>query len=122
MNLDNIKAKFAALAKLTSGEMSGYADLISQAKAHFERCLCREPLGDSEIALCEYACACRAFFDYAVLLAATENTYSAKTGGVLAKNYSDTVIHAERLMKSAAAALPEGLFSGADFVFEAVAG
>lgn len=122
LNLINIKTKFAALAKLTAAEVEGYSDLVASAKGCFEKLLTRAPQTDSEAALCEYACACRAFYDYALLLAATESTYSTKTGGVLAKNYSDTVINAERFMKSAAAALPEGLFAPGDFVFESVEG
>lgn len=122
LNLNNIITKFAVLAKLTASEAAGYSDLVSSAKAYFEKLMTRVPASDSEAALCEYACACRAYYDYALLLAATESTYSTKTGGVLAKNYTDTVINAERFMKSAAAALPDGIFAPGDFVFEAVEG
>lgn len=122
LNLNNIKTKFAALAKLTAGEADGYSDLVASAQGCFEKLLTRAPQNDGETALCEYACACRAFYDYALLLAATGSTYSTKTGGVLAKNYTETVVNAERFMKSAAAALPEGIFAPGDFVFESVEG
>lgn len=122
LNIDSIEERFSEFSGLTLDEAARYTSLISSAKALFEKLLKRPPAEGEEKDLCEYACACRAFFDYTLLLAATENTYSTKTGSVYAKNPSGTVVNAERLMKSASAALPRDLFEAGDFIFESVEG
>ena len=122
LNIQNITARFCELTHLTEEEAGAYASLISSAEAWFSRLLTREPEGE-EIALCEYSCACKAFFDYAVLRSASEKTYSTSTGGVFTRINTDvTVKNSERLWNISRSALPEGLLKDCSFVFEGVAG
>ena len=119
---ENITARFCELSHLAPDEAASYSALISSAEACFIRLLNRDPEGD-EIPLCEYAAACKAFYDYAVLIAASEKTYSSKTGGLFAKTSdSGTVKFAENLWQQSLAALPAGLITDGGFVFEGVAG
>lgn len=122
LELQAITQEFAKLAQLTEEELSRYASTVASAKAYFERILLRDPVGE-EISLSVYACACRAFLNYAILKAATQRTFSSPTGGVYTKISDDeTVSAAQRLYREAAAALPAGLVRDSEFVFERTEG
>ena len=122
ISIDAVKTGFAKLARLTPAEAEGYLPTVKSAAAYFGRLLIRDPEED-EAELCEYAAACKAFFDYTVLCAATAKTYSTQTGGIFAKVSEDkTVVNAERLLRNAYAALPGGLIRDDGFVFECTEG
>lgn len=113
-----VLARFTELAKLTAEEAASYAPTVKSAQAYFCRLLSRDPT-EEEKPLCEYACGCKAFFDYTVLRTASEKTFSSQTGGVFTRvSEDDNVKNAERLYKNALAALPEGLVRDDGFVFE----
>lgn len=120
MLTENIKSRFCEITHLTESEAENYSYMILSAKAYFNRLLKREPT-EEEIPICEYAAACKAFFDYATLCAASEKTYSTQTGGIFAKTaLSDTVKNAEKLWHNALASLPEDLARDGCFMFEGV--
>ena len=122
LNQKNIISRFCELAHLTESEAETYSATVVAAMSYFGRLLMRDP-DDSEEALCEYACACKAFYDYTVLKAATSKTYSTQSGGIYARLSDDqTVINAENLWQNALASLPEGLVRDCSFIFEGVAG
>ena len=122
LNFQNIMERFMELTGLTAEEAERYDATVSAAEKYFSRLLKRDPAGE-ETASCEYACACKAFYDYAALLAATQKTYSTQTGGIYARLSDDrTVINAENLWQNALAALPDDLIRDCSFVFEGVQG
>lgn len=122
LNSENITARFSELAHLTASEAETYSATISSATAYFDRLFKRDPV-DAEKPLCEYACACKAFYDYTVLKAATSKTYSTQSGGIYARLSDDqTVINAENLWQNALAALPHDLVRDCSFIFEGVSG
>lgn len=122
LDIESVTSEFAKLAQLSEDELSRYASTVSSAKAYFERILKREP-SESEKELCTYACACKAFFNYTVLKAATFKMFSSSAGGVYARISEDeTVKAAERLYKNSLAALPAGLVRDDGFVFESAEG
>ena len=123
LDLNNVTERFLKLARLTEEEGKNYQNTVCSAKAYFERLLKRDPADGNERELCEYACACKAFFDYTVLKAATAKMYSTQSGGVYARLSEDeTVVNAEALMNNSRAALPCGLIRDDGFVFESVEG
>ena len=122
LNLENVTAHFRELAHLTETDAETYAATVFAAAAYFGRILKRDP-EPCEMTLCEYACACKAFYDYTVLKAATSKTYSTQSGGIYARLSDDkTVINAENLWQNALAALPHDLVRDCSFIFEGVAG
>lgn len=122
ISTEAVTAEFEKLTKLTKSEAENYAQTVGAAIAYFKRLLRREPEGD-EVGLCEYAAACKAFFDYTVLCAATSKRFSTQTGGIFTRISEDrTVINAERLLRNAYATLPEGLIRDDGFIFEGTEG
>ena len=123
LDITSVTGHFRVLAQLTEEEAAVYLPTIKSEMAYFDRIFLRDPSGDAEKHLCEYAFACKAFFDYTILKAATSKTYSTQSGGIYARISDDvTVSNAEHLMRRAMAALPEGLISDDGFVFEGVKG
>lgn len=122
LNSENITARFCELAHLTVPEAETYLATISAAIFYFDRLFKRDP-DETEKHICEYACACKAFYDYTVLKAATSKTYSTQSGGIYARLSDDqTVISAENLWQNALAALPHDLVRDSSFIFEGVSG
>ncbi len=122
LNIENVSANFAALAHLTSEEAETYLPTVKSAVAYFGRLFLRDPTED-ETPLAEYACGCKAFFDYTILCAATPRTFSSQSGSIFAKVSEDEAVNnAEKLMRSAMAALPEGLLRDDGFIFEGTEG
>ena len=122
LNQANITARFCELAHLTESEAETYAATVRAAMSYFDRLFKRDP-EDAEKPLCEYACACKAFYDYTVLKAATSKTYSTQSGGIYARLSDDqTVINAENHWQNSLAALPEDLVRDCSFIFEGVPG
>ena len=122
LNEENIKSRFCELTHLDPTEAEGYSSLITAARDFSEKRFLREPVGE-EIAACEYAAACKAFYDYTALRIASENSYATVSGGASLRTYqSGSVTAAENLWKQALAALPDGLCSDVGFVFEGAAG
>lgn len=122
LNQENITARFCELAHLTGSEAETYSATVYAAMSYFDRLFKRDP-EDAEKPLCEYACACKAFYDYTVLKAATSKTYSTQSGGIYARLSDDqTVINAENLWQNALASLPCDLVRDCSFIFEGVAG
>lgn len=120
LDLSSVTQKFLGLSHLTEEEAQIYAPTVKSAKNYFERLLKRYP-NESEKELCEYACACKAFFDYTILCAATAKTYSTQSGGVYARvAENEAVNNAEKLMRNAMSSLPCDLISDDGFVFEGV--
>ena len=122
LDIENVTSRFCKLAHLTAAEAETYAATVSAAAAYFDRLFKRDP-EEAEKPLCEYACACKAFYDYTVLKAATSKTYSTQSGGIYARLTDDkTVINAENLWQNSLAALPHDLVRDCSFIFEGVAG
>ena len=122
LDIEKVTARFCELAHLTNVEAEAYAATVFAAAAYFNRLLKRDPEG-AEKSLCEYACACKAFYDYTVLKAATSKTYSTQSGGIYARLSDDkTVANAENLWQNALAALPSDLVRDCSFIFEGVRG
>ena len=122
LDIGNVTSRFCELAHLTAAEAETYAATVSAAAAYFDRLFKRDP-EEAEKPLCEYACACKAFYDYTVLKAATSKTYSTQSGGIYARLTDDkTVINAENLWQNSLAALPHDLVRDCSFIFEGVAG
>lgn len=123
LDLEAVFKGFAALAKLTDEEAEAYRPTVKSAKAYFERLILRDFEPEGEKDLCEYACACKAFFDYTVFCAASIKSFSSQTGGIYTRVLgSETVKNAERLMRNSFAALPPGLIRDDGFVFEGAEG
>lgn len=119
---ENIKTDFCKLSHLDPVEAENYSSLIKSAQESFKKLLLREPTED-EIPSCEYTAACKAFYSYTVLRAASEKTYSSTTGGMFRRSYdTETVSAAENLFRQAVSSLPNGLASDCGFVFEGVRG
>ncbi len=120
ISVQNVTDRFRELTRLTPLEAEIYLPTILSAMRYFTRLLKRPPTED-ELAPCEYAAACKANYDYAVLNCSRDKTFSTQTGSIFAKiSSNETVISAENLWHQALASLPEGLVRDAGFVFEGV--
>ncbi len=123
IDISEVTSVFAGLTHLTGSEASNYAPVIKSAKAYFERLFLRDIADSAEKELAEYACACKAFLEYTVLMAATPKTYSTQSGGIFAKVAENkSVVSAECLYRNACAALPRGLIRDDGFIFEGTEG
>lgn len=122
LDITAVTERFKELTGLSEAECKRYEAAIKQAAAYFERLMLRDPVGD-EAGLCEYSCACKAFFDYTVFCSASALGYSTPVGDVAAKISGDgSVAAAERLMRNSMSALPPGLIRDDGFIFESTEG
>lgn len=122
ISLENVTSRFCELTHLDSTEAANYSAAVSAAAAYFTKLLLREP-SEEEVSGCEYAVACKAFYDYTVIRAATEKTYSTSTGGIFSRaSDQKTSESAHELYKQALASLPDGLVSDGGFAFAGVRG
>lgn len=123
LNHISILHSFAMLANLEEAEAEYYLPMAMSAQKYFERLLKRAIADEEELELLTDAAAKKAFYDYTVLIAASQKTFSTRTGSVFARLSDDTtVINAQQLYYQAMAILPRDLINDDGFIFEGVAG
>ncbi len=122
LNQITVLHRFSMLAHLEEQEAEYYLPLAISAQRYFDRLIKRAVADETELELLTDAAAKKAFYDYTVLIAANQKTFSTRTGSVFARlNEDATVVNAQQLYYQAMALLPHGLIDDGGFIFEGVA-